>query len=215
MVSQLSDFKKAESAKDYATIEKKTIDPGCFANHQVSFANHQVSDECAQLTEIQGRACMTLALGEAAPNAACPPATDTARRRLECTAQDFAVALSGGHFSTDDQNDMTEMRARALYCGATLKSRADGLPEAREAARELDTLSANPRRDQLSASAALYVANSDELSSADRCAAAQLAVARAARGLKNDPSGALQQGLNDTRTHAMSVASHLTDCRVP
>jgi hypothetical protein len=208
MVNQLSDFKKAEAAKDYATIEKKTIDSSCFADHGVS-------DECAQLTEIQGRACLTLALGEAAPNAACPPATDTARRRLQCAARDFAAALSGGHFSTDEQNDFTEMRARALYCGATLVSRADGLPDAREAARELETLGANPRRDQLSAAAALYVANSEQLSSADRCAAAQLAIARATRGLKNDPSGTLQQGLSDTRTHAMSVASRLTDCRVP
>jgi hypothetical protein len=205
---QLSDFKKDEAAKNYAAIENQTIDSSCFAGGQAT-------DECAQLTEIQGRACLTLARQEAAPNAACPPATDTARRRLQCAAKDFGVALTGGHFSADDQNDMTEMRARALYCGATLVSRADGLPDAREAARELDTLPANPQRDQLAAAAALYVANSEQLSTADRCAAAQLAAARATRGLQNNPSSDMQRGLSDTRAHAVSVASHLTDCRVP
>jgi hypothetical protein len=206
-IDQLSNFKKAEAAKDYATIDGKKIDSSCFADQQIS-------DECAQLTEIQGRACMTLAQQEAAPNAACPPATATATRHLQCAAQDFGAAVKGAHVSSDDLNDDTEMRARALYCGATFVSRADGLPNVREAARELDTLTANPERDQLTAAMALYVANSDQLSATDRCTAAQLAVNRANRGLQANPPDNLQQGLSDTRAHALSVAGQLTGCRV-
>jgi hypothetical protein len=204
-VSQLSDFKKEEAAKDYTAIANKTIDAGCFVEHP--------TDECAQAAEIQGRACLTLARQEAAPNAACPPATDTARRHLQCAAQDFGVAVKSASFSTGDKADFTEMRARALYCGATLMTRTQGLPDAREAAQELDTLPSTPQRDQLSAAASLYVANSETLSAAERCAAAQAAVARASRGLQNNPSGDIQQGLTDTRTHAESVASHLPNCR--
>lgn len=207
VVDQLSDFKSAEAAKNYAAIASKKIDSSCFANQQIS-------DECAQLTEIQGRACLTLAQQEAAPNAACPPATASASSHLQCAAQDFGAAVNGGHVSSDDLNDDTEMRARALYCGATLVSRTDGLPNAREAARELDTLPANPERDQLNAATELYVANSDQLSAADRCSAAQLAVDRANRGLQANPSGSIQDGLSDTRAHALSVAGQLTGCRV-
>jgi hypothetical protein len=125
-INQLNDFKKAEASKNYAAIADKKIDSSCFADQQIS-------DECAQLTEIQGRACMNLALQETAPNAACPPPTDTASRHLQCAAHNFGAAVKGGNVAASDLNDYTEMRARALYCGATLVSRAEGLPNAREA----------------------------------------------------------------------------------
>jgi hypothetical protein len=205
-VHQLEDFKNAEKAKNYAAIDGQKIAPSCFADQQTS-------DECAQLTEIQGRACMTLALQEAAPNAACPPPTATASRHLQCAAQDFGAAVKGGQVASEDLNDDTEMRARALYCGATFVARAEGLPNVREAARELDTLTANPQRDQLAAATALYVANSEQLSSTDRCSAAQLAVDRANRGLQGNPTDNIKQGLSDTRAHALSVAGQLTGCR--
>ncbi len=203
----LAEFKKAEGAKNYAAIDAKKIDPSCFADQQVS-------PVCAQMTEIQGRACMTLAQQEAAPNAACPPATDTARRHLQCAAQDFGAAVKGANIPAADLNDDTEMRARALYCGATLVSRAEGLPNAREAGRELDTLPANPQRDQLNAATQLFVANSEQLPTSDRCAAAQLAVDRANRGLQSNPPTNIQQGLSDTRAHAISVAGQLNGCQI-
>ena len=206
-VDQVSDFKKAEGAKNYAAIAGKKIDASCFADQQIS-------DECAQLTEMQGRACMNLAQQETAPNAACPPPTDTARSHLQCAAQDFGAAVKGGGIAASDLNDDTEMRARALYCGATLVSRADGLPNAREASRELDTLPANPQRDQLNAATQLFVANSDQLSTSDRCAAAQAAVERANRGLQSNPPANIQQGLSDTRAHAISVAGQLNGCQI-
>jgi len=157
---------------------------------------------------------MNLAQQEAAPNAACPQPTDTARRHLQCAAQDFGAAVKGGNVAASDLNDDTEMRARALYCGATLVSRADGLPNAREAGRELDTLPPNPQRDQLNAATQLFVANNDQLSTTERCAAAQAAVDRANRGLQSNPPANIQEGLSDTRAHAISVAGQLNGCKV-
>jgi hypothetical protein len=204
----LEQFKKEYDAKNFASIEDSTLPADCFAAGAVS-------PDCAQLTDLQGRACFILARQEAAANAACPPATDTARRRLQCAARDFGVATRGASMSANDVNDMTEMRARALYCGATLVDRAAGLPDVREAFRELGTLSSTPERDQLAATTQLYVANSDQLSGAERCAAAKAAAQIAARALQNNPSGNILEGLNDTRAHAVSVGNHLTGCRVP
>jgi hypothetical protein len=206
--AQLSDFKKAETAKNYAAIESKSIDASCASGSKGS-------SECAQLAEIQGRACLTLAQQESAPNAACPPATDSARRRLHCAAVDFDAARFGHQFPSDQMSEITENRARALYCGATLQARSTGIADAREAARELDTLPANPQRDQLAAAAALYVANTDSESQADRCAAAARALSRAERGLQNSPSDDMKQGLMATADHAKTVATHLSNCRMP
>ena len=206
--SQLEKFKDLEGKQSYAAIESQQISPSCFSGSTPS-------EECAQLTEIQGRACLTLARQEAAPNAACPPPTDSAKRRLQCAAQNFAVAQKGSSFSADDVNNMIEMRARALYCGATFKTRADGLPDAREATRQLDTLPETAARDQLAAATLLYVANDEQLMPGERCNAARQAVARANRGLGASPSESVQQGLKDTMAHARSVASSLTDCQVP
>jgi hypothetical protein len=208
LVDQLSEFKKLEGARDEAALEKKTVPAACFADGAISA-------ECGQLAEIQGRACLTLATQETTAGAACPPPSDTALPRLQCAARDFAVAVKGTGFSAEDRNDFAEMRARALYCGATLGVRLQGLPDVREAARELETLPANPERDQLAAATELYVANTEELSGADRCEGARLAVQRADRGLQGGATGDLQAGLTATRTHAMSVASRLDGCRVP
>ena len=205
---QLSDFKKWEAADNLAAIEGASIDASCAADGKGSA-------ECAQLAEIQGRACLNLAKGEAAAKAACPPATDTARRRLQCAATDFDTARAGKQFPPDQLDQITEMRARALYCHANTLSRADGLAEAQQAGRELATLAENPERDQLAASAALYEANTNQASAAERCSAARNAVKLADRGLQNSPSSELQQGLDATRDHATSVAGSLTHCSVP
>lgn len=203
-VGQLSQFKHWEAAKDYTAIESKSIDAGCFGG--------QPSEECTQLAEIQGRACLTLARQESAASAACPPPSATAARRLACAAQDFDVAGHGTNFSAADKADFVEMRARALYCGANLKSRADGLPDARAALAALDTLPPSAERDQLAASASLYAANTDSLSSAERCAAARAAASRAARGLSENPSTEMRQGLADARGTAARIAIHLGQC---
>lgn len=206
--SQLSDFKKAEGAKNFAAIESQSIEASCGGNAKNSA-------ECAQLAEIQGRACDTLVRQESAPNAACPPATDSARRRLQCVVDDFDAARLGHEFPPDQLNELREMHARALYCSATLMTRAAGLADAREAFQELDKLPADPRRDQLAAATQLYVANSEQLSNTERCSAAQRAVQRADRGLQNGPPDDLKQGLMSTRDHAAGVAAHLTNCQVP
>jgi len=88
------------------------------------------------------------------------------------------------------------------------------LPDAREAARELESpsLPPSPRLEQLAAAAELYVANSDGLQDAERCRAALRAIARADRGLTESPDDSMKQGLQATRDHASSVAAHLTAC---
>jgi hypothetical protein len=206
-LSQLNDLKKDEGDKNYSAIENTSIDSTCAGSGQGSAA-------CAQASEIQGRACLTLAQQEAAPNAACPPDTATAQRRLKCAATDLDAARLGRQFPPDQLIELGEMHARALYCGATLKSRSDGLPDAREAARELELPSLPPsaRREQLAAASELYVANSDQLSNAERCSAALRAIARADRGLQESPDDNMKQGLQATRAHASSVAGHLTGC---
>jgi hypothetical protein len=206
-VPLLSTLKKEETAGNYVAIEGKSIDSTCEGGREGS-------PECAQLSEIQGRACLTLARQEAAPNAACPPATDTARRRLQCAVTDLDAARLGQQFPPDQLMELGEMHARALYCGATLKSRIDGLPDARKAARELESpsLTPSPQREQLAAAAELYVANTDQLADADRCSAAQRAITRADRGLEESPDDEIKQGLMATREHAVSVAAHLSGC---
>jgi hypothetical protein len=203
---QLETLKDDDTAKNYAAIEKTTID---------SCAGSGLgSPECAQASVIQGRACLTLAQQEAAPNAACPPDTATAQRRLKCAATDLDSARLGQQFPPDQLIEFGEMHARALYCGATLKSRSDGLPDAREAARELEMPSLPPsaRREQLAAASELYVANDDQLANAERCSAAKRAIARADRGLQENPDDNMKQGLQATRDHASSVAARLTGC---
>jgi hypothetical protein len=203
---QLDTLKTDEGAKNYTAIENSSID-SCTGTGPSS-------SECAQASEIQGRACLTLAQQEAAPNAACPPDTTTAQHRLKCAVTDLDPARLGGQFPPDQLIELGEMHARALYCGATLKSRSDGLPEAREAARELEapTLPPSARREQLAAASELYVANDDQLTNAERCSAALRAIARADRGLQESPDDAMKRGLQATRAHASSVAAHLTDC---
>jgi len=204
---QLQTLKKDETDKKYTVIESTSIDSTCAGSGQSS-------PECAQASEIQGRACMTLAQQEAAPNAACPPDTATAQARLKCVVTDLDAARLGRQFPPDQLIELAEMHARALYCGATLKSRSDGLPDAREAARELELPSLPPsaRREQLAAAAELYAANDDQLANAERCSAALRSIARADRGLQASPDDAMKQGLQATREHAAAVAAHLTNC---
>jgi hypothetical protein len=202
--NELSKFKSWEAANNLTAIESATIKTNCAADDQ----------ECVQLAEIQGRACLTLVKQDTQAKAACPAFTPVTQKRLQCAATDFQAALSGKQFPQDQMDQMTEMRARALYCHANTLSRPDGLPEAQEASRELATLSDNPERDQLAASAALYVANTSQAAAADRCSAARNAVTLANKGLQGSPSGDLQQGLTATREHATAVAGSLSNCSV-
>jgi hypothetical protein len=205
--SQLNDFKNWEKAGNLTAIEGKSIDPSCSADKKGT-------PECAQLAEIQGRACDTLVKQDTAAQAACPPFTATTQRRLQCAATDFGQALIGKQFQPEELDQIAEMRARALYCHANTLSRPEGLPEAQEAGRVLATLSENSERDQLAASAALYEANTNQVSAAERCSAARTAVKLADRGLRNSPADDLQQGLSATRAHATAVAGSLSNCSV-
>lgn len=205
---QLSDFKKWEDAGNLTAIESQDIDASCAAANKGS-------PECAQLAEIQGRACLKLVLGMTASLAACPGVSDAATRRLQCAAADFDAARAGKQFPPAELDQFTEMRAHALFCHAYMLSRADGLAEVQQAGRELASLAANPQRDQLAAEAALYEAETSQVAAADRCSAVRNSVRLADRGLQNNPSDVMQQGLNTTRNSATSVAGTLTNCSVP
>jgi hypothetical protein len=206
-ISQLDTFKKDEAAKDYAAIANTPIKSSCAGSDKATL-------ECAQLAEIKGRACLTLVQQQSAPNAACPPATDSARTQLQCAATNFDAARAGQNFPPDQLADMTEMRARALYCGATLESSSQGLVDVNAAATELGTLPPTPSRDQLAASTQLYVAN-NAVSNDDRCNGAKRAASLADRGMTENPTDDLKQGLMNTRAHAGMVAAHLSNCQLP
>jgi hypothetical protein len=205
--SQLSSFKSKEAAKNYVDIANTPIKSDCAGSAKAGA-------ECAQLAEIKGRACLTLVQQQSAPNAACPPATDSARSQLRCAADNFDAARAGQNFPPDQLADMTEMRARALYCGATLEASSQGLVDANTAAMELGTLPPTPSRDQLAASTQLYVANNG-VSNDDRCNAAKRAASFADRGMTENPTDDLKQGLMNTRAHAGMVAAHLSNCQLP
>jgi hypothetical protein len=199
--AQLQQYEKAEAAKDFATIENSPIDAAC-----VSGAG---SDACPKLFAIRARACMQLARDEAAPGAACPPPTDSAKRRLDCAASNFAAARQASGFTPVQRDEFTEMRARALYCGATFRDASEGVPMDQTAGSELASLPPNARRDQLAASAALNIANRDALASNVRCDAARQAVHLAERGLTETPTEDLAAGLRGARSAAQGVLTRL------
>ena len=206
-VNKVKNFKDWEAANKLTDIEKADIKSACDGSGKGS-------EECTQLAEIQGRACFNLVKQDTAAKAACPAFTPTTQSRLQCTVNDFELALAGKQYIHDQVEEVTEMHARALYCHANTLTKQAGLPEAQQAGRELATLPANPERDQLAASAALYEANNNQAPVADRCSAARSAVSFANRGLQNNPPGDLQQGLGATREHAITVAGTLPNCSV-
>ena len=202
--SELSILTKLQNEPE--KIEVRPISSGC--------SSGATSAECAQIQEIHAHACFNLARSEAAAMAACPPVTDTAQRRLKCAAAGYAAAKSGNYFNTDKLINITENRARALYCGANMVARVAGLGDAREAIRELATIPGSPRRDELAAAAALYVANTDQLSAAERREGSRRSVEFADRGLAasstDDP---FRAGLIATQQLALDVIAALPPCK--
>lgn len=204
-VAQLERFKDAEANNRPAEIEAERVDADCLKAEGAS-------DACPQIFAIHARACLQLARNEAAPGAACPPATETARRRMDCAATGYGKARAGTGFSTSQREEFVESRARALYCGASYRTPAEGLPMAVDAGAELDGLPPNPRRDQLAAAVALYVANRDLLPADQRCRAARRAADLATRGLASNPAQELAGGLRAAGEGARTVAARINGC---
>jgi len=175
-VWQLSDWQDLENAKQYDEIEVEAIDSECIAQ------DGKMNEACPKLFAIHARACLILARAETSETAACPPYTESARKRMDCAAADYAKARSG-NFSNDQLIEFSEHQARALYCGANFRTRPEGVPLARKAVVELSGLPPNPRRDHLAASAELFLAGTDQLSAADRCQSAKKALQFTSRGL--------------------------------
>ena len=200
-IAQLDRFKTAEAAKNYSAIEAEPVNADCNTADK--------SEACPQLFEIHARACLRLVAAETPAGAACPAPSDAVRRRLDCAASGFAAARDSGSFSTVQSEDFTDMRAHALYCGATLRDTSEGVPLARTSLAELATLPATPERDHAIASAALNIANREDLPQAQRCDAARQAVRAAEWGLTGTPAAAIADGLRGARGAARGIITRL------
>jgi hypothetical protein len=204
-VAQLQRFKDAEVNKTYSAIEAESVSSDCTPGAGSSDA------VCAQINEIHARACMQLAREQTAATAACPPSS--ARSLLDCAAAGFAAVKDSTEFSPSQRQDNAEMQARALYCGATLRDAVDGVPMAQQAAAALAALPPNPGRDQLAASALLFIAIRGQNPSA-RCDAARQAAQLAQRGAAENPSPDMAAALQSVHRNALQAAANLPDCRL-
>lgn len=206
-VAQLDGFTADQTAGRFDSIAKATVVSDCRAT---PFG----SDACPRIHAIRARACLELARQEAAPGAACPPASASARQNLGCAVESYALAgnaaLTGG-----DASNLTENRARARYCAARLQSPAKGLSLARAAGEDMKTLPPSASHDLLAASASLFVAQQATAAAADRCSAAQAASTLAQRGLSAGPTPPQRDALSGTRVAAAEETRSLPGCGVP
>jgi hypothetical protein len=198
-VGQLDSFKKQEAAGQFATIANATVSSDC--------GSASPSDACPQLHEIHGRACLRMAREESAAAAACPG--PSAQRWLDCAAGDFKQAEASRSFSPDQMIGIRDNRARALYCGASLRGPQEGQAMASEADQELEGLPATAGRKQLAASTAMFTAVRPAFPAAQRCAAARQALARAQDGLRLPADPAMTQELQRIAANATDLIARI------
>lgn len=167
---------------------------------------------CARIQAIRGRACLAMARAEAAPGAACPPPTASARKHLDCAVAAYAKARTAAAAGTVDAANLAENAARAQYCAAGYRPPAEGLELLREARAALGGLPVTPERDLLNASAALAVAQRTGLPPADRCGAARETSRLVARALDASPAPTIADAARATRNAARQEAAGLPNC---
>lgn len=167
---------------------------------------------CLRIQAIRGRACLSLARAEAAPGAACPPPTATARHNLDCAVDAYSKARGAAPAGSADALNLAENTARAQYCASGFRPPADGLALLRQARSGLTGLPASADRDLLSASVALAMAQRPALANDERCAAAREAARLAARALDGSPQPSVADASRATRNAARQEASGLTNC---
>lgn len=167
---------------------------------------------CLRIQAIRGRACLALARSEAAPGAACPPPTPSARRHLDCAVEAYSKAGGAASTGSADAQNLTENAARAQYCAAGFKPPADGLGLLRQARSGLSGLPSTAERDLLGASVALAMAQRAGLAGDERCAAAREASRLAARALDGSPPPPLADASRATRNAARAEAAGLANC---
>lgn len=167
---------------------------------------------CLRIQAIRGRACLALARAEAAPGAACPPPTASARKNLDCAVDAYAKAQGAAPAGSVDAVNLAENAARAQYCAAGFKPPADGLALLRQARSGLGGLPPTAERDLLAASAALAVAQRTALGNDERCSAAREASRLAGRALDGGPPASIADASRATRNAARQEAAGLNNC---
>jgi hypothetical protein len=177
-VAQLERYQQARAAGSFRAIADEPVVAACVGD----------SAACARLQAIRGEACLSLAMAERAPGAACPAASPRARSDLACAQAAFAAAMASpaGGFTPADALAHRQGRAQAAYCRAELETVAAGVPHAREALSASSGL-APARRGAIGGSAALYLARPGAGADAVRCERAREAARLAEAGLAANP----------------------------
>ena len=201
-VAQLERLQADEQGGRFAAIEAATVDSDC--------TSADASEACPRIAAIRGRACLQLARDATAPGAACPGTAQ--RSRMDCAAASYAGALRSTAFPEVQRQEFLESRARALYCGATYRGAAEGVPLARAAIEALSLLPPEPRRDQLAAAASLNIAGRETLFDAERCERAKDARRLARRGLAATPGADLAGALRAAIRNADDETRRITGC---
>ena len=202
--SQLEKMTKAQTEGRDAANAAETPEGDC--------AGASADAGCQRIQAIRGRACLALARAEAAPGAACPPPTATARKNLDCAVDAYAKARTAAPAGSADAVNIAENAARAQYCAAGFRQPAEGLALLREARTGLGGLPVTPERDLLNASAALAMAQHTGLPPADRCGAAREASRLVDRALDGAATPTIADAARATRNAAKQEASGLPNC---
>jgi hypothetical protein len=176
-VAQLQRFEDADNQGQFSSIANTAVNSDCQPGGSGS-------DACPALLAVHGRACLRTARAEAAPGAACPGPTDTAKQMLDCAIRDLGAAAAAGKLDADKLAGVRRNRAQALYCSATFKDATTGGPLAAQAEGELAQTPKSAETLMLTARAALYFAARPAFPKDQRCAAAKRASDAAAAGLQ-------------------------------
>ncbi len=145
------------------------------------------AEACPQIHAIRGRAYLTLAMREAKPGARCPLPTQIARANMDNSVAAYALAAGAAPAGSEEATNMMENQALALTCAAPFHRPDEAAAMTRKAVSGLDSLPPSPDRALAASSAMLSIAQRNELPTADRCAAALDAAARARRGIAGPP----------------------------
>ena len=186
----------------YADIKAQVVPDAC------DKAGPDDAKACSRIFAIRAHACLELVRAETSEGAACPPTA------LEKTSGHLMCAVAGYEHATtlDPQlsaNEvLTENQARSLYCASRLNSWPKRQEMATQAVSKLAGLGADPKRALLAGSAALSIAQDDQASAADRCAAANKAIqlTSASGVVSSDASSPVYKALISTHNVARQVA---------
>ena len=200
-IAQLQRFEKAADAGQHAAVANETVSGDCLPGGSGS-------DACPAIFAVHGRSCLEVARAEAAPGAACPGPTPTAKTALDCAARDLSAAEASRKFDGTKLADIRQNRAQAQYCSATFLAAPDGAPLATQAEDAMRTANTAGGK-VVAARAALYFAARSAFPAAQRCAGVQRArgATRDGQALQPDPAtaDALRRLASDADGWARSI----------